>query len=180
MKFLKAAPELFLKQLAASLPAVLGLIFFFQNAQAATWADVNENLDSCKTFSMDAAALIKGLNVGDCDDRSIQLDVLKLEEVEYKLGVVIDVYQKMANEDLPAARGLSSISSSLKSSFACGAGKARRCLSDVKGLKAVFKRDPRRNRLGAGGGQLSLIINLRSLIRHTAYIQKRLQSHGLR
>ena len=174
MKSGKATARLFLQGLSASLMAV-GLLFLASPSLALTWGEINQNLERCSTLTKKATTLIKEVKITNIrDDQSRKQEVAQIKKAEYILGQVIDIYQNLAQSNIPTANVMPLILREYKSAISRNLGKAKGCLRQAQQLRSSIDHP-----INAAGIQVTLVIDLNELVYQTTFLQKRLQANKL-
>jgi len=171
----KATARLFLKGLRASLVAAVGLLFLSSPLLALTWGEVNQSLERCATLTKEAKTQVKFERIRVRDDNSRKRAVAQVKKAENKLEQVINIYQNLAQSDIPTANVMPLILREYKSAISRSLGKAKGCLRQAQQLRSSIDHP-----INASGIQISLVIDLDELVYQTTFLQKRLQAQNLR
>jgi hypothetical protein len=179
MRFSNAGTRPFRKGLGAGLLALLGLLFLASPAVALTWGEINQQIKRSVDLTNEAMTLagaVRSANIRDA--KSLKKAVATLKKAENKLEREIDIYQTLAQADLPPATILPSSLTEIKSSISRNLAMAKQSLRQTQSLRRRVEKEG----LGlvGSGVQMELVINLHDLRYQNSLLQQRLQAHNLR
>ncbi len=100
----------------------------------------------------------------------------QIKKAEYILGQVIDIYQNLAQSDIPTANVMPLILREYKSAISRNLGKAKGCLRQAQQLQRTWLKP---HPINAAGIQVTLVIDLNELVYQTTSLQKRLLANKL-
>lgn len=193
MRFGKAGTRLILNGPGAGLAALLVLLLMASSASALTWEGINQQLERCFALTNETITLVEGVKITEIrDGKSKKKAVATIKKAEKDLGQMIDIYQTLAQADLPPAKVVPSVLRDIKSSISRNLGMARQSLKQTQGLMRLLEKEPlipvvRPTQLSlhpiakinATGMQVTLVISIKELRYQTSLLQKRLQTHNL-